>query len=95
MILSVIIAVFGLSALAPLVWAWFDLKRLQTRRCYRSEYVYYRRLFELYQKRAEWAEVYAGQLEAEMRIPFSNRMHADSWRVAHRNFQPFILRDDE
>jgi hypothetical protein len=61
----------------------------------RTLYVRFRSLFDVYHRRARWAEMYAKQLEAELRIPASNRMTTRSWRFAHPNWKPFTLAKDE
>lgn len=41
-----------------------------------------------YRKRAEWAEMYAGQLEKELGIPPADRIDSESWKQCQKTTQP-------
>lgn len=77
--------VFLAVGLGTTVWLLSKALCMAKHLDYRHESDHWKREALKFKKRAEWAEMYAGQLEAELRVPRPDRMNSESWRRAMRN----------
>ena len=62
---------------------------------HRSSHEHWRAEADEWRKRAEFAETYAAQLEAELDVPKIDRMNSNSWRHQFPQYKRFQLRPEE